>query len=49
MEETVQERHKMGFNTWNEAVAIARDRAHQRRLVNGPILPGRERTNDDDD
>ena len=50
MEETAQgERHKRGFDTWNEAVATARDRAHQRRLVNGPTLPGREGTNDNDD
>ena len=49
MEENCTREAQDGFNTWNEAVAIARDRAHQRRLVNGPILPGRERTNDDDD
>ena len=32
------EREKMGFATWNEAVAAARARADWRRQVNGPIL-----------
>ena len=37
---TVQEnRQMMGFATWNEAVAVAQDRADGRRLANGPILP----------
>jgi len=33
------ERQKMGFATWNEAVAAMRDRADWGRQVNGPILP----------
>ena len=36
----------MGFATWNEAVATARDRADWRKKVNGAILP---EENDDDD
>lgn len=43
------ERQKIGFDTWNEAVAAVRDR-DQRRLVDGPVLPEeRETTHDDDD
>ena len=37
---TVQgKRQMMGIATWNEAVAVVRDRADWRRLANGPILP----------
>jgi len=34
-----EERQKMGFATWNEAVAAARDGVYWRKQVNGPILP----------
>ena len=34
-----EERQKMGFTTWNEAVATARDIADTRRQVHGPVLP----------
>ena len=34
------ERQKMGFATWNEAVAAVRDRADLTRQVSGPILQG---------
>ena len=35
MEENYRERNK----SWNEAVAVTRDRADWGRLVNGPVLP----------
>lgn len=33
------ERQKMGFTTWNKAVATVSDRTVWRRQVNGPTLP----------
>jgi len=36
----VGERDKMGLATWNEAVAMVRDRAVWARQVNDPILSG---------
>ena len=33
------ERQKMGFTTWNEAVATVSDRTVWNRQVNGPTLP----------
>ena len=43
------ERQKMGFATWNEAVATASDRTVWRRRVNGPTLPEESQYFDDDD
>ena len=39
----------MGFTNRNKAIAVARDKADWRRLVNSSILPEESQDSDDDD